>query len=121
MLNIFSLNALQAKIFLYKKGPKGKFREIFKAPWINWCEIMENTTKYSSIYMVKIGILFFKSKFPEIFRKCPFRSFEMHKSNLTFDNNIVAVFPAGIYNASLILKYKNDVILFEFGFIVELY
>ena len=88
---------------------------------MNWCKIMDGTSKYASNFFVKISILLNKSKLPELIQKCPLGPLILEKVNMTVDNKLVAMFPTGIYRFTLSCKYKSGEIMFFISLIIELY
>lgn len=87
---------------------------------MNWCKIMDGTSKFASNFFVKISILLNKSKFPELNQNCPIGPMIMERVNMTVDNKLVAMFPTGIYRFQLTCKYKNGDIMFFISLTIEI-
>ncbi|CAG9806362.1 unnamed protein product [Chironomus riparius] len=64
-------------------------------------------------FMMKLSSFFFKSRFPEFFRKCPFKPFTVDRSNITMDSRIIAMIPTGVYRVRIAIKYKNNDMIFD--------
>lgn len=106
---------------IFKKDGKGKFQELFKnLPAMNWCKIMDGTSKYASNFLVKMTILLYKSKIPEFFQPCPFGPMIIEKVNLTLENKLVLMMPIGIYRNTYVFKYKNGEVMCEMSFLIEI-
>lgn len=106
---------------IYKRDSNNEFRELFKnLPAINWCKLMDGTSKLSSNFMAKITIILVKSKFPEMAQKCPIGPLIIDRANFTIESKLIAMFPNGFYRVTVTLKYKKGEIMFEISLLMEL-
>ena len=106
---------------IYKKDSNNEFQELFKkVPAMNWCKIMDGTSKFSTNFLVKMTMLLYKSKFPEFFQRCPLGSMVIEKVNMTIENKLIAMIPTGVYRVTLIFKYKNGKIMLFISLLIEI-
>lgn len=119
--NDFKLNLIQ---FFFKAEPfffvkrNGKFQEIFKTEPINWCEFSA-APKKSDKMLLKLAVLFFKKKAPQLFNPCPLQPFTFEKTNASFDNTYKSFVPKGLYRGGVVLKNQKKEVFFELKFSVE--
>ena len=106
---------------VFRKDSKGEFQEIFKHfPAMNWCKIMDGTSKYASNTMIKVALLLAKSKVPEFYKKCPLGPMIVEK-NSTIENAVISLCPSGVYRIDVVWKYRNNEILLEFVCLLEVF
>ena len=113
---LIPLDSIVVRVSLFKKDSNGKFRELFNNPAIEWCDVMgvkASTSIKATSFMMKLSNFFFKSRFPEFFRKCPFKPFTVDRSNITMDSKIIAMIPTGVYRVRIAIKYKNNDMVFD--------
>lgn len=112
----------QVRVSLFKKDSNGKFRELFSNPAVEWCDIMSvkaSTSIKATSFMMKLSNFFFKSRFPEFFRKCPFKPFTVDRSNITMDSRIIAMIPTGVYRVRIVIMYKKDDMVFDLAILAN--
>ena len=106
---------------VFKKNSKGEFQEIFKnIPAMNWCKIMDGTSKQTSNPIVKIALMLAKSKVPEFYKKCPIGPMIIER-NSTIENSVIALCPSGLYRIAVQWLYKNNEILLDCTFLIEIF
>ena len=106
---------------IYKRDSNNEFRELFKnLPAMNWCKLMDGTSKLSSNFMAKITIILIKSRIPEMAKQCPIGPVIIDRPNFTIDSKLISMFPNGFYRVTMVLKYKKGEIMFDFSILIEL-
>lgn len=116
VVDSISILIFKVRVSLFKQDSNGKFREIFNNPAVEWCDIMnvkDSKSIKATSFMMKLSSFFFKSRFPEFFRKCPFKPFTVDRSNITMDSRIIAMIPTGSYRVRIAIKYKKDEMIFD--------
>ncbi|CAG9797598.1 unnamed protein product [Chironomus riparius] len=116
------INFMMFKLSIFKKDSNNEFRELFKnIPTLNWCKIMDGTSKLTSNFLVKIIILVVKEKFPEIYKRCPLGPGIVDKVNTTIDRRVVVMFPTGIYRINVAWINKGGDLMFNFLALLEIF
>lgn len=73
---------------------KSEFRQMFKAPRVDWCALMSGSTK--SNLMMKGLVEIFKRQMPHFIHKCPY--FGRYEAfNVTVNTKLLSMYPPGIY------------------------
>ncbi|CAG9806361.1 unnamed protein product [Chironomus riparius] len=109
------------KLSVFKKNNDGEFKELFKnLPALNWCKVMDGTSKYASNFLMKIVMVLYKTKFPEFFQRCPFGPMVVEKINMTIENKLIVMMPTGLYRITFTFKYKNGEMMFDQSFLIEI-
>lgn len=86
---------------------------------MNWCKLMDGTSKQASNYLIKIAVMVIKSKVPELKRQCPIGPIIIDKFNITLDSKVIAMFPNGIYRIIFLWKHKNGEVMLNISFLIE--
>lgn len=98
-----------------------KYRQIFKkTPIVDWCEIMSESIKNPSDFLIKAASWFVKSKFPELAQPCPISKVSLDKRNIIFDGMIMSMAPSGNYRTIILLTTKNNDVIFQFVMVMEI-
>ncbi|KAL7040423.1 hypothetical protein ACKWTF_000385 [Chironomus riparius] len=115
------LDFIKFKMSVFKKNPNGEFQEIFKSiPALNWCKVMDGTSKQTSNPMIKIALMIVKARISEIYKMCPIGPLILEK-NFTLPNEVIAFCPSGLYRVNLLCMYKNNEIILDCTFLMEIF
>ncbi|KAL7041119.1 hypothetical protein ACKWTF_000654 [Chironomus riparius] len=115
------IDFIMFKLSIFKKNGN-EFRELFKnIPPINWCKIMDGSSKLNSNMLVKISLMVVKEKFSEFYKKCPLGPITIEKINNTVDRRIIVMFPTGIYRIAIAWSTKKGDLLFDFSALLEIF
>lgn len=96
---------------------KGKFKQIFKSPRLEFCDFMEG--KQSANFLLKSLIESLKEKSPESFHKCPYNGhFELVEFSVP--KHIISIMPIGLFRVSVIITDDSSKAFLNVSVLVEI-
>lgn len=91
-----------------------------KFPELDWCDLMANSSKFSSNLLAKALLMLAKKFVPQLMHRCPYSNIEFYYPNRTLPVVFCAMVPNGVYRLIAGLKRKNGDIITMFSVVSEI-